>query len=261
MTSEEPLRKRKRLRKKQPAPEYFPDLTPARAAKCGLSVTSFSQLVAMGWPIVCFNILIMMTSLVGPVTRDAHCVEYFSGVGNVAGAYSEHGMKALTYDIIDSFSFQNLNSPEGFVTALHFGLRLLEKGLGHWATVCSTWVFMSRSCTGRTKERPYGLPPGTHGITRDVQEANVQVGSMVLVIMLLLARGCTFLLEQPMTSLMDQCPILKCIGRKLHRFTTSMGSFGAATRKPTWLLSDGEWAHVLSKKVPKGVIFERLLWV
>ena len=53
-----------------------------------------------------------------------------------------------------------------------------------------------------------------------------------------------------MTSIMDKCPILSCVGRKL-RVSTWMGSFGALTPKPTWLLGNSEWMHCFHQKLSK----------
>ena len=57
-----------------------------------------------------------------------------------------------------------------------------------------------------------------------------------------------------MSSIMDLCPILACVGSKM-RVSTWMGSFGALTPKPTWLLGNAPWMTGLHRKLSKNQRF------
>ena len=54
-------------------------------------------------------------------------------------------------------SASHLSQSEGFLTALWMCMGMKVGGLCHWGTVCSSWVFMSRSSSGRTAGHPWGL--------------------------------------------------------------------------------------------------------
>ena len=61
-----------------------------------------------GWPIAMLNLLAVIVAMVGPISRELHCVEYFSGVGQIAKAFREAGHNSRTFDIIDLGDLQNL---------------------------------------------------------------------------------------------------------------------------------------------------------
>lgn len=74
---------------------------------------------------------------------------------------------------------------------------------------------------------------------------------MVLVWCVLIAKGIHVILEQPASSLMKCSPwvtwVDKAVGG-LHRVHTWMGMFGAATQKPTELLSKSRWVASLHRQ-------------
>ena len=105
----------------------------------------------LGWPIGLFNILAMILANVN-MPRNLHCVEYFSGVAVIAAAFQAAGLNARTYDIMADSIHENLNTPEGLCQALMLALNMLRGGVCHFATVCSTWVFMSLASTKRTAQ-------------------------------------------------------------------------------------------------------------
>jgi hypothetical protein len=158
--TERPPRKRVRLRQNTAVGRVpLVDKWDRRAQNCGLPKKVLRRLFAMGWPIMLFNLMVFANDALGKPVQNVSCIELFSGVATVAGAFREHGYTAIEYDIIRQVDNENINTAAGFMTALRHAARLQgNAGLGHWATVSSTWVFMSRGCTGRTRQRPYGSP-------------------------------------------------------------------------------------------------------
>ena len=77
-------------------------------------------------------------------------VEWFSGVESPTRAFESYGFTALGFDIDKSKVFMDIINWTGFIQAVRLGRRIVPyKGLQHFATVCSTWVWMSRSSTRR----------------------------------------------------------------------------------------------------------------
>lgn len=78
-----------------------------------------------------------------------------------------------------------------------------------------------------------------------VREANKMVSRCALLILLAMALGAVWILEQPLWSLLIFHPrmqelVLQYMGR-LYQVSLTMGSFGAATVKPTKLYSNAAW--------------------
>ena len=258
-----PPKKRRRLNGKQTVasvdlpPQVSRRKSEIRAAHTGLSENEVKSLMHAGWPIACFNLLSMiMAESLFPCTfpRNLYCVEFFSGVSMVAGVFRQFGLASQTFDICTHEQFENLNTAEGLCTALTLAMLLKKHGLGHFATVCSSWIFLSLGTTLRNDQNPWGALDRP-----SVRVANAQVVRMILVVMLLKVRGCSWLLEQPMTSRMCKVPLWDAVAppNDFYKTSTWMGAYGAPTRKPTWLLSTEGWttrlARTLKRDAPKGV--------
>ena len=101
---------------------------------------------------------------------------------------------------------------------------------------------MSRSFSGRSRSRPLG------NVENDtVQRANVMVSRTILIIWLLTARGCLWVLEQPSGSTMQYHPRFnELLTRvKIYRTHVRMCEFGGDSVKGTWLYS----AHKLIGRI------------
>jgi hypothetical protein len=168
-------------------------------------------------------------------------------VGTILGAFTEHGFGAAGYDIIHHSEFESITTASGFMTGLQLLRRLKDnEGLAHWATVCSSWVWMSRGSTQRSVSNILGSEA-----CQSVAEGNMQVARMVLLLMLVAAKRAYWILEQPNTSLMPSHPDMKFLAGLttfLHTFTW-MGMFGAGTKKPTKLLSNSEMVMSLRRRL------------
>ena len=221
-----------------------------RASAIGVSVETFRLLILMGFPIICFNMLHYITATVGPLSRTLDCIEYFSGVANIARVFRHNKGSCQEYDYIRCVENENLCRPAGWMTAFVFAMQLKERGLASWATVCSSWIFMCKNCTGRSRDRPWGAPPGP-GITQSTEKGNLMAARMICVLMLLQARHCTWLLEQPESSVMEYIPQFSYLKMRVQKTKTVMGAFGHDWRRGTTLLSCHDWHKALEKHTLK----------
>ena len=89
------------------------NLDQLRADSCGVSVKTYRRLLRFGWPVVCFNLLYAPIRAFGPPVNDLWNVEFFLGVGVVKRAFTQHGMKAEGFDIINAVDpdWQSLVTP------------------------------------------------------------------------------------------------------------------------------------------------------
>ena len=86
--------------------------------------------------------------------------------------------------------------------ALAMVMQLDAQGLLWLAIVCSSWVWMSRGSTGRSIDYPLGVP------CQSVDAANKMVARCGMLMIIAIARGAAWALEQPMSSLMVKHPTL-----------------------------------------------------
>ena len=224
-----------------PPPQVVRRRTDVLAEHIGLMGAELRRLLSWGLPAFFFNMIAVICrgSVIG---RDLDCVEMFSGKQTIVTAFNDAGYVAVGYDYLYDKAAMNLNSVLGWLTALILCLRLKCKSLQWWATVCSTWVWMSRSSTFRSARNPLGDLR-----LSCVVLANAQVARMTLLSLLASSRGASWALEQPSSSVMNRTPHLKMLEKLCPRFAlgawrefyTEMGAFGACTKKPTKIWSYG----------------------
>ena len=203
------------------------------AERIGMSPSAFRQLKRLGAPLILFALLASLFRSClqhGGVPTPIDGVEFFSGVGNIAARMNKLGYDCLAYDINHADPGQNLNTDEGFITALSWGARIRENGLCSWGTVCSSWVWLSRQMSRRSVLKPFGDESREF-----VRLANQQVSRMCLLWFILFAKAVCVLLEQPASSIMNFHPRFP---KSLHTCYTWMGAFGHASPKPTRLWSN-----------------------
>ena len=114
---------------------------------------------------------------------------------------------------------------------------------------------MSRATSGRSEGHPWGLALEGGSTSR---YGNIMTARMILLLLLLEIRQVWWVLEQPMTSMMDKLDLWRCLTCRVKRLSTCMGAFGAETQKPTWLLSSEKntWFLALARKVPEDAVFD-----
>jgi hypothetical protein len=87
-------------------------------------------------------------------------------------------------------------------------MRLKIGGLLWGGVPCSSWVFLNRGTSGRSRDKPLG-----NDWQASVRSSNLIVTRFVLLCLLAVARGAVWLAEQPMSSLMLHHPRLQEVQR------------------------------------------------
>ena len=172
----------------------------------GASETARRRLAHYGAPAVLFAVLIYLSRL-GPPQRDLDLVELFSGAGALASAFSEHSMNSEQFDVCHD-PLHDIRRVSGFLKAVQLVLRLKVGALLWAGTPCSTWVWISRSSTGRSRGNPLGRTD-----QHSVSDANVTVSRVALLVLLAVARGACWAIEQPASSLMPEHPRMQMLVR------------------------------------------------
>ena len=169
--------------------------------------------------------------------------ETFSGHQAVTRGHRRRGLRAVSFERND----HPAGSPQGdwlsdvgFTHALSVDIQLCDGAQSTNAPVCSSWTWVGRSQTGRRSFLPLGDPR-----VPTVAEGNIMVSRMVLHLFVLEARGCWWILEQPMSSLLEEHPRFQQFisSHVVWRYTLRMGAFGAETAKPHWLYSNKPWVR------------------
>ena len=101
------------------------------------------------------------------------------------------GCTTASFEIEDDPEKYNFISPRGFMIALMLCLQIVEGGGFLAAPVCSTWIWLNRG----TSRRSRGLPLGVTCV-QPVAEANEQVSNLTLACYLLSAMGVFWCVEQ-----------------------------------------------------------------
>ena len=86
-----------------------------------------------------------------PKERDLDGCEIFAGVRSIARGFQKFGMNMQAYDILYDSS-HDITSDLGLQKILEGVFRVKRGGLVWLAPVCSTWVWIARHGTGRTKD-------------------------------------------------------------------------------------------------------------
>ena len=149
-STKRPPIKRRRLRKTSPAVITSIKVRTShwRAGALRIRPYQYRNLMRFAVPPVLISMLLFMgTSPVGD-TSPIDVIDFFAGGASVQKAFTTMQYRAVAYDIVNDATYQDLLSDEGWLTALSWANRLSEGGLTHWGTVCSTWVWISRSSTG-----------------------------------------------------------------------------------------------------------------
>jgi hypothetical protein len=170
--------------------------------------------------------------------RVLHFVEWFCGTGNLTAACRRLGLRVGWFDWNLDFKGMNLLSDKGMARAIELSLSLMVGATAWFGVPCSTFVFMSRGHTLRSREQPLG-----NTSRRDVQSANLIVGRVTFLVRILAMRKVYWILEQPLNSLLWVMPVLRqaqkdCSVRGLawQRRFVWMGHFGHTLWKPTELV-------------------------
>ena len=256
--------KRRRLKGKQPIPADDDDdddlqvlnvtlcaMFLMRAYSYGLHPKELKSMLSMGVPIALFNILWVLQNKSASDGYSLDFIEFFSGCGQIRDALLRRGQFCTGFDITDDETFENFISAAGLLCAIEL-MRLLRRYGGcHWATVCSSWVWICRSTTKRSMAFPLGIEPRC----RAVEAGKIMVSNMAVLLLWALAKKVSWVVEQPGTSLMFEHPRFKQVKDAMRsstdpRFqwtteTVYMGAHGANSSKPTMLVASSPWIRGL----------------
>lgn len=210
-------------------------------------VGTLKALAYINAPLILMQLVSMVYRANGDMPMDLDMVEYFAGKMAVTKCWARNGWKCCPYEILLDSSTMDILSPIGFALALCMACRLKRGGFALLATVCSTWVWISRSSTGRNQWNPLGR----RGV-RCVEDANEMVAKMTLILWLLQAKNCVWVYEQPSSSLLWHHPrMVEYIRKNLAwKIFTWMGGFNADSPKGTVLWSSSYMVRMLARSLP-----------
>ena len=181
-------------------------------------------------------IMAMLLQIGGGLENDRlMCVEIFAGCHSITRAFKDAGHATLALDFSTESEFDNINNSIGFVRALMAIMHLGADSLFWSAPPCSTWVFMNRGTSKRTKDDPLGDQS-----KKSVANANTQVSRVCLLCMVaILLHNCFIMAEQPASSLFEYHPrwelLQHILGDSLQAVRMAMQPYGAESLKPTLL--------------------------
>ena len=217
----------------------------------GIRLDMWKKMKQYSLPFAVFN-LMWWYARNGTVDRRVERIDYiewFSGVQSVRNGVALFGYTAMAFDVCND-NLEDFISLQGMITALVWLMACVPRAGHHFATVCSTWIWRSRSSTLRSDAQPMGLLPRS----QVVEQANEQVSLMALYIWIIMASDGSWILEQPGSSLMIEHPRMQQLKEyfkdRWQETGFCMGAYGHQTLKPTKLYScDGD-VHMLKKDVP-----------
>eukprot|EP00435_Cladocopium_sp_Y103_P073051 s121_g42.t1 len=155
-------------------------------------------------------------------------VEICAGDARASCALRQSGFAGKEYDVLYSKNHDLLRTI-GFITMLMAVRNLRPGGLVLVGPPCSSWIFLSRSQTGRSWSNPEG-----NG-RRAVELANIFIRRLLYILYFAHKRGCKFLIEQPVSSVLwyfrPMRQFLQFTGAR--RVSFPMGSYGSPTIKMT----------------------------
>ncbi|CAK8999286.1 Putative rhamnose biosynthetic enzyme 1 [Durusdinium trenchii] len=162
-------------------------------------------------------------------------LETFAGTQAVTIGDWQAGRKAVPFEINMDPSTMDILTDAGFANAVYYTLRTRVGGASLHAPVCSTWVFMSRGSTLRSKSQPLGRPDSLK-----VQEGNVMTARVMVLCVLAAATASWWVVEQPSSSIMEYHPTFQktlALLRGVRKLSICMANYGGESRKGTYLYS------------------------
>ena len=222
------------------------------AASRGVTAPEFKRMLLVGLPLVLLNCLCFLHAVV-PAQAEAAvaCAEMFSGAGHVALPFKP---RAAEFDI-NRGDMEDVNSAAGFLTALRV-IRDVDhevgrkRGMSHWGTVCSSWIYLCRASTERSLASPLGNTKKLN-----VRMANQMVARVCILIMFGCCLRIVYLHEQPASSLASstkfflwlRSTLMTVLQQRWTRFLMWMGAWGGQIQKPTEIISNADWAPNLQQ--------------
>ena len=170
-------------------------------------------------------------------------LEIFAGHGAVHRALLALGYHGRAMDLNYTKSHDVL-TPVGLLCLLRTVLDLRPGAILWAAPPCSSWVFLSRSSTGRDQ---HAL--GDFG-SRAVVAQNALAERLVLALEMATVRGAWWIIEQPQSSCLWRYPAMQGMMKRqgLQPWTLDMGAFGGTSQKPTHLVGTAPYLARLARR-------------
>ncbi len=176
------------------------------------------------------------------VNQNWDFMEFCSGTARITQWFLHHGACGCAFDKLYG-DHMDATTLAGLGMAVVLLLRIKLGGLCFMAPECSTWVWIGRRQTGRSKDNVLG------NSSLKVQEGNRLNQATALLCNIAGLRGVKFIVEQPLSSLFFSTQWMKSAMQytRAVRITTSLGGFGHALMKPTVLVGTVAWLPQLHR--------------
>ncbi|CAK0832315.1 unnamed protein product [Prorocentrum cordatum] len=171
------------------------------------------------------------------VLRNFDFVDICAGSARITRWCTWAGLQGCALDRLYG-RHMDINADAGMALAILAILRVREHGLVFIAAQCSSWVWVSRSSTGRSKANVMG-----NAAAPSVIESNILNCRCAVLCLLCAAIGVYWVIEQPGTSLFFQTAEMQHVmlntGARLVKFY--MSSYGHPSCKDTILVGTAPW--------------------
>ena len=172
--------------------------------------------------------------------------DIFSGRGHLTAAFESFGMRPETYDVATGGGAHDILTDQGLGNALFLIARVEPGGLVWFGPPCSSWVWISRRHSRRSRDDVAG----------DRSSAWVNKANMVAQRVSELARVCAarhvrYVIEQPRSSLLFLYPqVAEALrGTRADRVSLELGRAGSPTPKPIILVGTARWLRTVASQV------------
>ena len=198
--------------------------------------------------------------------RDLQVVELWAGVGHVAAAAKEQGLRAATFEK-DHDELQNFLHQPGFMAAVALVMRLSPGGLLAMGPTCSTFVFANSNNNKRSESNSWAGDPEYE----PTHTGNLEAEAAWFFFCLAAARGVEAFIENPTGShifkyircreglqhLKDRVPSLGEL-KNQYRCAYSEEPNGQRIKKGFRFVATGPWIQSVLRKCPCGNELHRL---
>ena len=131
----------------------------------GMSTRCFQNMIKSDAPPIIFNLMKFMFEHENMTNeQDIDYLDMFAGCGRGHAVATARGLHAAKYDSKFDPVMQNMLLDTGFVVALQLARRCSSASASTWGPLCSSWIWLCRNITKRSKSQPLGpavSPPRT----------------------------------------------------------------------------------------------------
>lgn len=177
-------------------------------------------------------------------------VEYFCGGGAITHACRALGLRCRCFDLMlaETFGdFHNVMTSKGMREWLLTACCLKPNGTMWLALPCSSFVWLCKYSTGRSKDNPWGSPKSKSAVL-----GNALAHRSLLLSMLGHFTRCFFAAEQPTSSCFGQLPMVANFFVEIETVIIIfwLGAYGAPTKKPVRVWTNMHIMEEIRRKRP-----------